>query len=361
MLPILLSGCIHNQKKESNSKNFQETLKIISKKNNVCNLAIAVIKNKKIVSLNSVNGCAVPSKQNSESIFQAASLSKPVFAYAVMKLVAEGKLDLDTPLMKYLPQGYQHQYNPLKKEPYDLVTDPRLQIITARMVLNHTSGLPNWASGPLTFYSAPEEKWGYSGEGFLLLQRAVETVTAKPLNQVMKEQVFDPLGMINSDFVWNSEMEEKLLIGTKANGRPRKSVKLTEPVSAFSLYTTAEDYGKFLEVVLNDENLLRIITESTVMVNPKLNLSWGLGWGVEKNPKNTYIWHWGNNPGYRSFVLASVQTGDGFVLFTNSENGLYLAKPIADILLPDEHKLFEFSLLKNDIVNILCNSLRLCL
>lgn len=166
MLPILLSGCVYNQKKESNSKDFQETLKIISKKNNVCNLAIAVIKNKKIVSLNSVNGCAVPSKQNSESIFQAASLSKPVFAYAVMKLVAEGKLDLDTPLMKYLPQGYQHQYNPLKKEPYDLVTDPRIQIITARMVLNHTSGLPNWASGPLTFPQYLKKNGAIQEKGF---------------------------------------------------------------------------------------------------------------------------------------------------------------------------------------------------
>jgi hypothetical protein len=96
------------------------------------------------------------------------------------------------------------------------------------------------------------------------------------------------------------------------------------------------------------------------MVEPKLNLSWGLGWGVEKNQKNTYIWHWGNNPGYRSFVFASVQTGDGFVFLTNSENGLYLAQPITDMILPDQHKVFEFTMLKSDIVNILCNSVRIC-
>ncbi len=360
MPSILLIGCVHTPKNKSKPINFHESLTLISKKNNVCNLAIAVIKNKKIVALDSANGCAKPSKQDTESIFQAASLSKPVFAYVVMKLVDEGKLELDAPLTQYLAQGYRHQHDPMKKQPYDLVTDPRLQMITARMVLNHTSGLPNWASGPLKFNATPGEKWMYSGEGFILLQRAVENVTGMPLDQVMKDKVFNRLGMVHSSFVWNTDIEKKLLIGTKSNAQPRNIIKLTEPVSAFSLYTTAEDYGKFLEAVLNDAKLLQAITQSTVMVEPKLNLSWGLGWGVEKNQKNTYIWHWGNNPGYRSFVFASVQTGDGFVFLTNSENGLYLAQPITDMILPDQHKVFEFTMLKSDIVNILCNSVRIC-
>ncbi|KAF1024617.1 MAG: Penicillin-binding protein 4* [Acinetobacter bereziniae] len=360
IMPNTIIGCAYNQKKQSKPKSFHEKLTIIAKKNNICNLAIAVIKNRKIVALDSVNGCAKPSKQDTESIFQAASLSKPVFAYAVMKLVAEKRLELDTPLIKYLDQGYQHQYDPLKKQPNDLVTDPRIQMITARMVLNHTSGLPNWASGPLRFNAKPGEKWIYSGEGYLLLQRAVENVTGMPLNKLMKNDVFDPLKMVNSDFVWNVEVEKKLVIGTKANAQPRKSIKLTEPISAFSLYTTAEDYGKFLEVVLSDNKLLQAITESAVMVDPKLNLRWGLGWGVENNQKKTYLWHWGNNPGYRSFVLASVETGDGFVFLTNSENGLYLAQPIADMILPDQHKVFEFKMLKSDVTNILCNTVRLC-
>ncbi len=285
MPSILLMGCVYTPKNKSEPINFHESLTLISKKNNVCNLAIAVIKNKKIVALDSANGCAKPSKQDTESIFQAASLSKPVFAYVVMKLVDEGKLELDAPLTQYLAQGYRHQHDPLKKQPYDLVTDPRLQMITARMVLNHTSGLPNWASGPLKFNATPGEKWMYSGEGFILLQRAVENVTSMPLDQVMKDKVFNRLGMVHSSFVWNTDIEKKLLIGTKSNAQPRNIIKLTEPVSAFSLYTTAEDYGKFLEAVLNDAKLLQAITQSTVMVEPKLNLSWGLGWGVEKTRK----------------------------------------------------------------------------
>lgn len=98
MPSILLMGCVYTPKNKSEPINFHESLTLISKKNNVCNLAIAVIKNKKIVALDSANGCAKPSKQDTESIFQAASLSKPVFAYVVMKLVDEGKLELDAPL-----------------------------------------------------------------------------------------------------------------------------------------------------------------------------------------------------------------------------------------------------------------------
>jgi hypothetical protein len=86
-----------------------------------------------------------------------------------------------------------------------------------------------------------------------------------------------------------------------------------------------------------------------------------LGWGLERTQDNLYIWQWGNNPGYRAFVIASVRTGDGFVMLTNSENGLELAEPIAKTILPDDHKLFRLPMLGGDIINMLCNTLILCL
>ncbi|MFX5464561.1 serine hydrolase, partial [Acinetobacter baumannii] len=91
---------------------------------------------------------------------------------------------------------------------------------------------------------------------------------------------------------------------------------------AFSLYTSAGDYGLFLATLLNDERTLKQITDSPVPVNPKLNLNWGLGWGLQRQADDTVIWHWGNNPGYRAFAMASSMRGDGFVIFTNSDAGL---------------------------------------
>ncbi len=265
------------------------------------------------------------------------------------------------PVVKYLPQGYRHRFNPLKAEPSDLVTDPRLQAVTVRMVLNHTSGLPNWASGPLNFDSTPGTKWDYSGEGYVLLQRAVEAVTGQPLDQFMSSQVFKPLAMNHSDYVWNEGIAQHLLPGTKANGTPRAAMDLRSPIAAFSLYTTAADYGRFLVEVLNDDELIKQICASPVAVDPSLGLSWGLGWGIERDQDNRYIWQWGNNTGYRAFVIASIQTGDGFVMLTNSENGLELAEPMTQKILPGEHKLFRSSILGTDIVNLLCNTFHLCL
>jgi CubicO group peptidase (beta-lactamase class C family) len=116
------------------------------------------------------------------AIFEAASLSKPIFAAAVLTLVQQGKLDLDRPLASYLSGPYRHEQNPFGHGPSDVVTDPRLARVTARMVLSHTSGLPNWSRHqPLSFLANPGQKWSYSGEGYVYLQHVVETITGEDL------------------------------------------------------------------------------------------------------------------------------------------------------------------------------------
>jgi CubicO group peptidase (beta-lactamase class C family) len=352
LISILLCGCATSN---------PTTLKGLADKHHVCGVAIAVIKNRQLETIDSATGCSPALMVNSDSVFQAASLSKPVFAYAVLKLVAQGKMALDAPVMKYLPNGYRHRFDPLKTEPSELVTDARLQAITVRMVLNHTSGLPNWASGPLNFDSTPGTKWEYSGEGYVLLQRAVEAVSGQALDLFMEAQVFKPLAMNKSSYVWNERIAHNILPGTKANGAARTTMDLKSPVAAFSLYTTAADYGKFLVTVLNDEDVIKQLSASPVAVDPGLGLSWGLGWGIAHAQDDSHIWQWGNNTGYRAFAIASVRTGDGFVMLTNSENGLKLAAPVARRIMPGEHKLFESSMLGDDVANLVCNMLRVCL
>ncbi|WP_166894324.1 serine hydrolase domain-containing protein [Massilia sp. CCM 8734] len=340
---------------------MRETLKVLAKQHHVCGAALAVIKQRQLASIDTASGCLPAPAVNGDSVFQAASLSKPVFAYAVLKLAAQGKLELDAPLMRYLPQGYRHQFDPLKAQPSELVTDPRLAAITARMVLNHTSGLPNWASGPLRFEAAPGTAWHYSGEGYVLLQRAVEAITGQRLDQFMRAQVFTPLGMTHSDYAWSERIAPNLMPGTKANGAPRAGLTLNEPNAAFSLHTSAADYGKFLVALLGDDEILAQLSASPVAVDAGLGLGWGLGWGIERDRDASYIWHWGNNTGYRAFVMASARTGDGFVILTNSENGLELAQPLAQKIVPGEHKLFRSPILGTDMLNVLCNTLHICL
>ncbi len=358
---VALSGCAASTGAGPSSRSVRDTMQALAATHHVCAAAVAVIKGRKLVSLDSVSGCRPAPPVTTDSVFQAASLSKPVFAYTVQMLAAQGKLELDTPVVKYLPNGYRHRANPVHAHPSALVTDPRLADITARMVLNHTSGLPGWTSGPLRTDSAPGTTWQYSGEGYVMLQRAVEQVTAQPLDRVVDALVFRPQGMERSGYVLDKRWSDALLPGTKANGRPRKTLASKEPIAASSLYTTAADYAKFLVAVLNDDAALAQITMAPVSVDASLGLAWGLGWGIEQTPLDTYIWHWGNNPGYRAFVIASVRTGDGLVMFTNGENGLKLAEPVTQKILPDDHKLFRSPILGTDVFSALCNTVRLCL
>lgn len=360
-LLLCLSGCASSERTQEMPGTVQQTLQLLAKKHRICGVAVAVIKNRRLDRIDTATGCVPALTVHADSVFQAASLSKPVFAYAVLKLVAQGKLELDAPIVKYLPQGYRHQHNPLHVAPNDLVTDPRLQAITVRMALNHTSGLPGWAFGALSFESTPGTTFSYSGEGYMLLQRAVEAVTAQPLDRFMASHIFQPLAMTRSGYVLTEPSAQHLLPGTKANGKPRSTLDWTTPVAAASLFTTASDYGKFLVAMLNDEALIKQISALPAEVDPSLGLYWGLGWGIEDRRDDAYFWHWGNNPGYRAFTIASVRGGNGFVMLTNSENGLELAQPLAQKILPGEHQLFRSSLLGVDVLNLLCNSIRLCI
>lgn len=358
---LLLAGCASSDRMETASQSVPHALQSLAQKHHVCAVTLALIKNRQLASVDTATACPPSKTVDADSVFQAASLSKTVFAYAVLKLAAQGRIDLDAPLMGYLPHGYRHRVDPLKPEPAELAADARLQAITVRMTLNHSAGLPNWASGPLKVVSTPGTTWDYSGEGYVLLQRAVESITGQPLDQFMAEQVFAPSGMQRSSYRWNETIAQHLQPGSKANGAPRTTLDMTEPVAAFSLYTTASDYAKFLVKLAGDAAAIQQTIAAPVAADPTLGIDWGLEWGIERHQDDTFIWQWGNNPGYRAFAMASVRTGDGFVMLTNSENGLELAQPMAHKILPGEHRLFGSSIMGTDVVNIVCNTLRVCL
>ena len=144
----------------SQYQRLDQSVPALMKEGGVPGLSLAVIENGRVVYGNAFGVRSMDSNVplNDKTVFAAASLSKPLFAFAVMMLVEEGKFDLDRPLNEYL-------------EYKDLEHDPRYRRITARMVLSHTSGLPNWRNGRLDFAQVPGERFVYSGEGFVYLQK----------------------------------------------------------------------------------------------------------------------------------------------------------------------------------------------
>ncbi len=255
------------------------------------------------------------------SVFQAASLGKPVLAELVLQLAAEGQIDLDRPLTSYLSELFNHP-------------DPRVLEITPRMALSHSSGLRNYGAAdiaPLAF--APGTGFEYSGRGFDAVQQVIEHVTGLPLETLAQRRLFEPLGMTQSSFVWQASYAQ-----TAARGRSAKAeLSPVEPVSsqakaAWSLRTTAGDYAKFLAYVMDRSEApsMKAFSPLTSHTDITRQIGWGLGWGLQKTSPNPSIWHWGSNPGFRSFAVAYPIEGVGIVVMANSEN---LFKAVDDIIL----------------------------
>jgi len=205
----------------------------LMKKDGVPGLAIAVIRAGKTAWLHGFGMKELKTGQpvTGETVFEAASLSKPVFTYGVLKLVEQGKLGLDVPLTTYLPKPF-------------VAGDERLAKITARIVLSHRTGFPNWPNDDgVSIYFTPGERFSYSGEGYIYLQRVVEKITGKPLNEYMTQTVFTPLGMNSSSYVWRPDFDALTATGHDSDGKPTELVKPTEALAASTLNTTAKDYA----------------------------------------------------------------------------------------------------------------------
>jgi CubicO group peptidase (beta-lactamase class C family) len=316
---------------------LQRDIPQLMKDGDVPGLAIALVRNGELAWS---HGFGVMNAQTKEpvtdgTVFEAASLSKPVFAYAVLKLLDGGQLDLDAPLTRYLPGNY------------DVGDDPRLNQITARRVLSHTTGFPNWRQrgGALRIYFTPGERFSYSGEGYVYLAKVIEHLTGERFNDFMKRSVFEPLGMTSSSYVWQESYDRLKASRHNSVGQPTRQEKPVESNAAASLHTTALDYGRFLAAVLNGtglkkETLRQMLTPQVRVGEGGMNhtdrppdrlsssLSWGLGWGLQATKDGLSFWHWGDNGDTKAFVEAFVRQKLGVVVFTNSATGLSIMPDI---------------------------------
>jgi len=290
---MLLAGCATPDRVvEARAGNLRTTLQQLADQHAICAAAVAVVRNRRIEAIETASGCVSMPAVEPSSIFQAASLSKPVFAYAVLRLVRQGKLDLDTPIVRYLPKNYVHRRQPSDARlgaQANSAADPRFGLLTARMLLSHAGGLPNWADGPLGFTMQPGTAWQYSGEGYLLLQRVVESITGQALDVFMRNEFFTSLAMPDSDFLWQERFAPRLMPRIGIDGDAVPSYRFPMPNAAASLHTSAADYATFVVALLNDGEALKQIIARPVAVDPTLHLAWGAGWGIEHKPDDTLI------------------------------------------------------------------------
>jgi CubicO group peptidase (beta-lactamase class C family) len=265
-----------------------------------------------------------------ETMFEAASMSKPVFAYVVMKLCEEGVLNLDTPLTKYTTERF-------------LEGDARLDQITARQVLSHTAGFQNWRSDkdPLAIHFAPGSQYKYSGEGYNYLQTVVTHLLKQPFERYMRTRLFEPFGMTSSGYVWDEQAARHMARPHDSAGKSTENGKSTPQGvarygSAGALLTTPSDFARFVINVIDPPpaDRFRLKPDSLrEMQRPHVKLeggqfpaSWALGWQIFHNASRDFLYHGGDNRGFHCGVVASVAGQSGFVVMTNAENGTQIVR-----------------------------------
>jgi len=251
-------------------------------------------------------------------------------------MAERGEIDLDAPLTKYTDKL--------------LISDSRIHQVTARRVLSHTTGFPNWSgSKPVWFKNNPGTKFGYSGEGFLYLQSVVEKNTGQPLEDYLQQNILKPWGMNSSSLIWQREYAEIASYGHNRRGQPRAMSKPKAAVSAGSLRTTAAEYAQFPMAMmkpgtidsnnLTEESLQKMLTSQ---IKLSYSLDWGLGWGLEKTNKGSFFWHWGDLVTFKSFTAASKDLKTGIVILTNSQNGLKICERIVNQAIGGKHPAFKY-------------------
>lgn len=280
-------------------------------------LGIGYIKDGKIVQATVFGRNESGQPHPANTIFNVASLTKPVTAMVALKLVSAGKWDIDEPIHKYWTDP-------------DIAGDPRSKLITTRHILSHQTGLPNWryknADGKLAFDFTPGEKYQYSGEGFEYLRKALENKFGKRLDQLAAELLFRPLGMKDTRYFWDSTVSEtRFAKWHKADGSQYPTYKNTTANAADDLLTTIEDYCKFMQHLMNGAGLSKKIQAdmAAVQVRTKPRQHFGLGFSVDEKVKGeeSVLTHGGDDKGVHTIAFLFPQSKEGLVIFTNCDNG----------------------------------------
>ncbi|MGK0386321.1 MAG: CubicO group peptidase (beta-lactamase class C family) [Patiriisocius sp.] len=347
LLSLLLSFASIAQKESKEVKKFVNELdqKIPQLLNDftVPGTAIAIIENGEIILQKGYGYSNIDKKTKITTTtgFNIGSISKTIAAWGVMKLVQEGKIDLDAPAEKYLTRWH------LPESEFD--SDK----VTIRRLLSHTAGLslhgyPGWSPkdtlpsieeslngknngpGPVEIIMEPGTKWKYSGGGFSILQLIIEEVTQQKFEDYMQAEILNPLGMTHSSYT----IDDTILKASSLEHNNFGEVidfELFTAQAAAGLQTTIEDFTKFALASLyaNKKNSKKqqILSAATLeqMMEPAeaSNGSYGLGYQVDAINGTSMVLrgHGGANTGWHAFLMLDPVTNDGFAMITNGGAG----------------------------------------
>jgi len=299
-------------------------------------LSIAIINDAKIIYHRTFGVTNVDTKEkvSEETLFDAGSMSKTPFTYLVMKMIEQGILNLDTPLYTYLPYP-------------DIAYDERYKLITARMVLCHTSGFPNWRilnkDQKLNIKFAPGTQFLYSGEGFEYLANVVahlKNIQKNDLQHLFEEEVSSPLGMQYAYYTWNDYVANHQATGHfdgKVSWGWGLSATKPDFGAAYSLQTEAISYAKFIIAIIKEVGLKKETYDEMLKARIKIPSESDSAWyclGIKMKPTRfgyEYM-HDGYDRNFYSAFMFNKDQKFGYVFFSNSNKGFDFNKKLVPFL-----------------------------
>ena len=308
--------------------NEQMTEQLLADKN-VPALGIGVIENGAVTDLKVYGERKKGQPATTDTIFKVASLTKPIVAFVTLKLVAEGKLELDEPLHPYWVDP-------------DLVDDKRHKSLTVRHVLTHQTGFDNWRwmnpTQKLRFNFDPGTQHQYSGEGFEYLRKALENKFNTSIEELAEKYLFQPAQMKDTHFWWNDEVDvERYAYNHDGNGNLIPLKKYYSANASANLLTTVGDYSNFISYMLQQSeenpNLYSNIISKQIRIGESHHF--GLGWEIFTDFSNDEyaLLHTGRDPGVNTLAIFFPNSKNGYVIFMNGDNAL----PVMEHVLKDSY------------------------
>jgi CubicO group peptidase (beta-lactamase class C family) len=279
-----------------------------------------------------------------ETLYNVASLTKPIAAETIMRLAAAGKIDLDEAMAS-------HWVDP------DVAANPWHKLLTPRIALSHRTGFTNWryqTQGKLTFERQPGTKAGYSGEGYDYVARFAEKKLGKPFDILVQEQVFDPIGMKSSSLVTRPWFEGRVAMAQDKEGNLKQPDMFPTWSAADNLFTTPGDYARFLIAAMENRALTPALAIERLKVEENLaendcpppltaknlcpkSVGFGLGWMVFDNGIEQVIGHSGSDWGEQTYAFFVPARKLGVVVFSAGANGEKVTRDVVGLLYDNPH------------------------
>jgi CubicO group peptidase (beta-lactamase class C family) len=334
--------------------------------NHVTGAQIAVIDRGKLVwsaafglrRRSSDSSSALP--MDADTTLWAASITKSVFATYVMQLVERSEFNLDLPIAQQLPQPLD-SYEPYRDKASLLVQDPAWLTVTPRMCFSHTSGLANFADmepdKKMHLRFKPGTQFLYSGEGINLVQFVIEQQKHKPLDQLMQEAIFNPLGMTRTGLIYRTEFASDVADRYDLNEVFRSQTKRFPARGAGSMTTSAEDLARFTSALFAGR-IIKPATEKVMLTptfrirtehqfgitnheglgteGPAVGLAYGVGWGLLTHTRfGPAFFKEGHGDGAQNYMICFERRQACMIILTNSDNGELAFRPLLETILGD--------------------------